>query len=166
MAKFVCDWSLPQLAKLMEQDPHRAERLLEPIWDAFPSLKGELALCAVESGALTVSECAAVLCVSEAEVEHRLENQTEGEQQTASLILVNDGVARLADARVTVWEIVRELRRQGSVDSLCETYPGLTRTEMEAALSYADANRDEIEVLIVKYEDMLARKKTEYPYAK
>jgi uncharacterized protein (DUF433 family) len=158
-------WAVTQFGRLAEQDPERADRLLEALWEAHPNLLSELAISAVASDELSIEECARVMMTSADEVEKRLSLSTSEGDGAASLILVDGGVARLADARVCVWEIVRELRRHGSVECLCESYPGLTKVELEAALAYAASNTEEVEALITRYEGMLERRRAEYPYA-
>jgi uncharacterized protein (DUF433 family) len=75
-------------------------------------------------------------------------------------------VARLAEARIPIWEIVREFRKLGSVELLREAFPFLTPSELVAAMRYAEAHPSEIEAQIQQFESLIERRKTEYPFAK
>ncbi len=162
-------WQLTQLQRLERLDPERTERVLNTLWEAHPELFEDLAVAAVDQEMLTVEGCAELLGYESDEIEHRL-LEYRGRTQTAGCRIVLDeergNVARLAEARIPIWEIVREFRKLGSVELLREAFPFLTPSELVAAMRYAEAHPSEIEAQIQQFESLIERRKTEYPFAK
>jgi len=139
------EWQVAELARLGLTDPQRAERALNAVWAAMPGLYEELA------------RSAGIPCDDGPETD------------VASFALVETGggsVARLADSRIAVWEIVREHRRSGSVEQLIIAFPSVERDELQAAIDYASRNAQEIDMLIERYESMLEQRRAQYPYAR
>lgn len=162
-------WQLAQLQRLERLDPERTERVLNTLWEAHPELFEDLSVAAVDQEMLTVGRCADLLGIEPAEVEARLVEYRQRTQAGGCRIILDEergNVARLAEARIPVWEIVREYRKLGSVELLREAFPFLTPTELVAAMRYAEANPAEIEAQIRQFESLIERRRTEYPFAK
>lgn len=163
-------WQLGQLQRLTQSDPERVETILNTVWNSYPGLLADLAIAAVDQEQLSVDACADLLKIDTAEVERSL---VEFRQKNAKFdydwaVVVDNGssVAKLVDSHVAVWEIVREFRKLGSVERLTEAFPSLPKSELAAALVYAEQNPSEIEDQISKYETILQKKRTEYPFMK
>lgn len=135
--------------------------------DSCPGLYEELAISAVHHEVLSVDECAERTSMTSAEVVDRLicfrqRSRVHNEPPP----LVGEGPnARLADGQCAVWEVVRMYRKLGSVDQLSQSFPCVRRDELEAALAYADLYPAEIEEQIERYEEVISRKKAEYPFS-
>ncbi len=162
-------WQLLQLQRIAKFDPERVESFLNTLWTQYPGLLHELAISAVDQEQLSVDECADRLNVSAESVhEHLL--QFRHCSRTIECAVVHDesskAVARLAEGRVAVWELVREYRKLGSVEELQSAFPMLAQGELAAALRYAQENSEEIQALIDEYEMVLAKRRAEYPYAR
>ena len=102
-------------------------------------------------------------------VEDRLEVfiDSNAEEKQCQVIEHDDhDVAKIVGKHVTVWEIVREYRRAGSVDAMRGAFPGLSEGELRAALLYAGRNPDEIGAQIKAYDEIVERSKAAYPFAK
>jgi uncharacterized protein (DUF433 family) len=161
-------WQTQQLQRLTQLQPERAETILNTLWAACPTLLGELAISAVDQETLSVDACADLLAISTHEVEQRL-IAFRKYSITIERAVVEEGCrhgARLAEGQVAVWEVVREYRKLGSVEALKESFPGLSEGELAAAFIYAEQHPSEVEEKILAYENMLARKKSEYPFMK
>lgn len=160
-------WQIRQLERLASSDPDRAETVLNTVWRSFPGLFAEVAISAVDQEMLSVESCAKELDITEAEVEARLLafRHRSARFDTAIVVDPQRNIAKLADGRVAVWEVIREYRRLGSVERLQHAFPSISREDLAAAFRYADANPAEIEALIGEYESVLARKRAEYPFA-
>jgi uncharacterized protein (DUF433 family) len=159
-------WQVRQLERLAQLDPERAETVLNTLWAACPSLLGELAISAVDQEALSVSACADLLGITADEVERRL-IVFRKHAITVDRAVVSDGQcngAHLAECHVAVWEVIREYRKLGSVERMRESFPSLSEGELAAAFIYAEEHPAEIEDKISQYENLLARKRSEYPY--
>lgn len=160
-------WQLPQLQRLAAQDPERVESMLNALWQSYPGLYQEMAIAAVDQGALSAEACAERLGTDEREVQRQVRAYRESMRLAADRYLVRDGaVARLSEGGVAVWEVVREYRKLGSVQRLAESFPSLTQRELAAALKYAEANPEEIESQISRYEEVRSKRRAEYPYAR
>lgn len=163
-------WQLGQLQRLSQSDPERVETILNTLWNSYPNLLAELAVAAVDQEQLSVESCAKLLLIDVAEVERRLVEfrQHHARFNYEQAVVVDHGstVAKLVDSRVAVWEIVREYRKLGSVERLTEAFPSLPKSELAAALTYAERNPSEIEDQISKYESILQKKRAEYPFMK
>lgn len=156
-------WQLRQLALLAERDLDRAEHALNTLWSSVPGLYEHLTLGAAAAGDLSY-EAAATLLGKPEEVVRALAANTIAVQLYRP---VHDAknIARVAEGQLSVWEIVRVYRKLGSVESLVSAFPGVDKSELAAALRYAEENPAEIEALIAEYESVVARRRTEYPFS-
>lgn len=158
-------WQLQQLQRLASMDPERVETILNTLWRQYDGLFAELAVLATDQEELSVERCAQLLGVSPEEVERRMLAFRVAVRNERAV--VHDGtVARLHEGRIPVWEVVREYRKLGSVERLAESFPSLTQGELAAALKYAEANPEEIEGQIARYEEVLVKRRAEYPFAR
>lgn len=160
-------WQLIQLRRLSNVDPERVETMLNTLWNSYPGLLADLAISAVDQEQLSVDACAKLLNIPTTEVDQRLlEFRTRSVQKDCDwAVVVDEGsCAKLADSRIAVWEIVREYRKLGSVERLTEAFPSLPKSELAAALVYAEQHPGEIESQISRYEEMLQKKRAEYPF--
>lgn len=161
-------WLVTQLRRLAQRHPEQFEALENHLRISQPNVYEELAIMAVEHGEMTSADCAVCLQTDEDHVGHRLEIYRRHASESGEGILITtdaQGVARLANTHVTVWEIVREFRRVGSVASLKEAFASLTESELRAALVYAGRHPDEIGEKIREYEEFVQRTKAAYPFA-
>jgi uncharacterized protein (DUF433 family) len=161
-------WQLPQLQRLAAIDPERAELILNTLWNSFPGLFAELAVSAVDQEMLSVDACAEKLDRPTDEVASELETYRACSINISHAVVIDGSkhVARLAECQVAVWEVVREYRKLGSVARLREAFPAIPEIELAAALRYAEAHPEEIEKQISGYEDMVAKRRAEYPFSK
>lgn len=160
------NWKLTQLQKISEKDPLRVELMLDSLCETHPELLSELAISALEQGQISAQDCARMLKLSLEDVENKLQALRRSSESGRAVVVVSENrVAKLADGHVCVWEIVRELRRLGSLERVSEYFPALSRCELDAAVAYAEENSEEIEALIHKYELILERRRSEYPFA-
>lgn len=154
--------------RMSQLDRERVETILNTLWHSYPNLLGDLAIAAVDQEQLSIDACAKLIGAPVDEVERRLlefrQNGAKFDYDWAVVLDEESNVAKLADSQVAVWEIVREFRKLGSVDRLTEAFPSLPRPELAAALIYAEQNPAEIESQISRYEAMLAKKRSEYPF--
>jgi uncharacterized protein (DUF433 family) len=161
-------WQLQQLQRLAAADPERVETVLNTLWNGFPELFRDLATAAVDQQELSVDRCASLLDVEPEAIEERLEAVRKRELRVDHAVVHDElgNVARLAECRVAVWEVVREFRKLGSVERLTEAFPWLSTGELAAALGYAEQNPAEIEDQISQYESVLEKRRAEYPFAR
>lgn len=163
-------WQLAQLQRLSTTDPERVETILNTLWNSYPGLLNDLGIAAVDQEQLSVDDCAVLLSIDSAAVEAKLvefrQKNTKCDYDWAVVVDHQSSVAKLVDSHVAVWEIVREFRKLGSVERLTEAFPSLPKSELAAALVYAEQNPSEIESQIIKYEEVLQRKRAEYPFMK
>ncbi len=163
-------WQLDQLKRLSQVDPERVETMLNTLWKSYPGLLADVAIAAVDQEQFSVADCAALLGIETSAVETRLrafrQVQANADCQWAVVVDNNSSVAKLADSSISVWEIVREFRKLGSVERLTESFPSLAKSELAAALVYAEQNPAEIEEQILKYEEMLNKRRSEYPFVR
>lgn len=155
MGEFVEPWLIPQLRRLAKSRPERFASLVATLREARPDLYEELSLLAVEHGEIDTHECAVVLGTDPVSVGVRLEVYRREAHELGDPILVELdelGVARLAGAGASVWEIVREHRKLGSIGALKDAYPALSESELRAALRYSERHEEEIEETIRAYE--------------
>lgn len=160
-------WQLAQMQRLTKSDPERVETIFNTIWKSYPGLLEDLAIAAVDQEQLSVDACAKLLNKDVAHVEGKLiEFRRQNARTDCEHAVVVDGqcVAKLVESQVAVWEIVREYRKLGSVERLTEAFPSLPKSELAAALVYAEQNPAEIEGQISRYEEILQKKRAEYPY--
>ncbi|MHB8637033.1 MAG: DUF433 domain-containing protein [Fimbriimonadaceae bacterium] len=142
------EWQLTELARLGKSDRARAERVLNALWAAMPGLFEEFAQAAgvtvdVDQPANVPSEPAFALVETS-----------------------ESSVARLAESRIAVWEVVRAHRQSGSMDALGSAFASVDREALEAALDYGLLHREEIDLLIERYESMIENRRAQYPYAR
>jgi uncharacterized protein (DUF433 family) len=162
-------WQLNQLQRLAQADPERVETILNTVWNSYPGLLADLAIAAVDQEQLGVSECSELLVIPVEEVETRLrEFRSKSSRFEYEWAVVVDAgkVAKLAESQICVWEIVREFRKLGSVERLTEAFPTLPKSELAAALVYAEQNPAEIEGQISRYEELIQKKRAEYPFTR
>lgn len=162
------DWQLTQLRKLASLDQERAETVLNTVWSSYPGLFEQVALSAVDQNELSIERCAELLDMDKDEIVYRLAQFRRAAVHLSSVAIVHeDGKdAKIASGNVSVWEVVREYRKIGSVDRLVEAFPSLSTSELAAALKYAAQHPEEIEEQIGRYEETLARRRNEYPFSK
>jgi len=157
-------WQLRQLHRLAELDPERSETILNTLWNQFPGLFEDVIVMAVDQGEIGIDRAAEVAGVTAAEIEARLQVMRRQESLLDRMVTVDEtNVARLEDGKVAVWEIVRELRKLGSLERLESAFPSLHRTEIAAALKYAQSHPTEIEDQISRYEEAMSRRRAVYP---
>lgn len=163
-------WQLGQLQRLSQTDPERVETILNTIWKSYPGLLSDLAIAAVDQEQLSVDGCAELLDTDTDKVERCLmefrQKNAKFEYDWAVVVDNGSSIAKLVDSHVAIWEIVREFRKLGSVERLTEAFPSLPKSELAAALVYAEQNPSEIEEQINKYETILQKKRAEYPFMK
>ncbi len=162
-------WQLLQLQRLAKLDPERVESLMNTLFHQYPSLFSDLAIAAVDQEQMTVAECADRLGASEMIVEERLvEWRRRMITAPDTAVVVHEGsksVARLAEGHISVWELVREYRKVGTLEALRSSFPAISEVELASALRYAQEHPEEIEEQIQAYEQMLAMRRSEYPFA-
>jgi uncharacterized protein (DUF433 family) len=160
-------WQFTQLKRLASFDPDRVETTMNTVWNAYPGLFEEVCVSAVDQEQLTVARCAEILSLSEEKVEELLATfRSRPPQPAAAVVRDERAVARLAEGHVAVWEIVREYRKLGNVERLVDSFTSLSRGELAAALKYAEQNPGEIESQISRYEELLSKRRSEYPFAR
>ncbi len=166
MSESQTHWLVSQLRRLAKNDLPSFEQFSEIFRSQQPQLFTHLALMAIEHGDLTPAECAYAINTDLADVDAHLQLYRQGvaESGRESLVEVDErGVARLTSVGITVWEVVRESRRLGSVDALKESFPGLTANEVHAAVCFADRHPEEISKQIEDYEEKRIRPKSAGP---
>ncbi|HEY3781146.1 MAG TPA: hypothetical protein VGL56_08700 [Fimbriimonadaceae bacterium] len=160
-------WQIKQLQRLANTDPDRVEALLNILWNQSPGLYSELAVSAIDQEMLSVEEGADRLSLTEHQVETELVDFRQ-KMTTVEAVVVHDDMRKaacIADGGVAVWEIIREYRKLGSVESLKASFPSLSEGELAGALRYAQSHPDEIESMISDFENVLARRRAEYPFS-
>jgi uncharacterized protein (DUF433 family) len=165
MWNLIQPWQIKQLQRLASMDPERVETMLNTLCRQYDGLFGELAILATDQEEISVERCAQILGLTQDEVESRL-HAFRMAIRTERAVVHDGTVARLYEGRVPVWEVVREYRKLGSVERLSESFPSLTQGELAAALKYAEANPQEIEGQIARYEEVLVKRRAEYPFAR
>ncbi len=160
-------WPLEQLQRMAKHDPTRVEGILSCLMQDHPDLLVDLVIGAVDQEMLTIQQASEWTGLEHYEVERRLYDfrRAYAYSEVAIEREPRAGVARLAGMNVTVWEIVREYRKLGSVEALSQSFPDLTRKDLAVALRFAEAHPGEIQQQIEQYEAVVNRRKTEYPYA-
>ncbi len=166
MWRVIEPWQLQQLQRMASLDPERVETVLNTLWNSYPGLFEELAVSAVDHEALTLDECAERIGTDSAEVGRQLFAFRTTCVREDRLVVLDGTVARLSEGQVAVWEVVREYRKLGSVERLAAAFPSLTQRELAAALKYAEANPEEIEAQITRYEEAVGKRRAEYPFAR
>jgi uncharacterized protein (DUF433 family) len=160
-------WQLNQLSKLSNLDQQRVETMLNTLYRQYPDLFQELVIMAVHANEITIERGAELLQMPTAEIDARVQVYRRQEAVAIQEIKLDQDsrIARLQSGGVAIWEIVRELRKLGSVDRIESSFPALTKKDIAAALRYAQLHPEEIERQIKDYEDSLSRKRIVYPHA-
>lgn len=143
--------------------------MLNTLWRQYPELFDELAISAVDQEQLSIDACASLLDIEPRAVEDRLLAFRRIAVPFDSAVVHDDSVkhvARLANGQIAIWEIVREFRKLGSAEKLRDSFPGVPEGELAAALRYAQAHTDEIDAMITEYEEVLAKRRAVYPFAR
>lgn len=159
-------WQVAQLEHLSQIDHETVERALNDLWAARPELLREVTISAVDRDQLTVLRAAQILSIAPEEVERALADFRRRALKRCCVVVTEGTVAKLADGGLPVWEVVRVYRRLGSIEKLQEAFTGVPLQTLHSALEYAAANAAEIDLQIQRYEDLLERKRTEYPFAR
>ena len=171
MWKLYEPWQIAMLGRMELADPERLETYMNTLWEQFPQLYESLAIAAVDQEELSVPHCAELLNTTTEEIEeklrcYRIADRFHQHTISKAVVVMNDEApARLAEGQISVWEVVREYRKLGSVERLTSSFPGLKPIEIAAAMKYAEQHPEEIESQIDRYESMLARHHAEYPYS-
>ena len=150
-------WTLRQLERLAEREPGSLSDVLVELLDGRPELREAIVIGAAEEDQISLAQAAERLDVPLGELARRV---NELRRHNGTVIDADGGPngPRLRSSGVAVWEIAREARRHGSLDGLAEDFPSIPRHELEAALDYAEANREEMDALIERYESLFARR--------
>lgn len=162
------DWQLTQLRRLAALDGERTETVLNTVWNSYPGLFEQVALSAVDQGELTPERCAELLETTAEDVIFKLAQfrKIVARHSNSAIVQQSGKDAKIAGGNVSVWEVVREFRKIGSVERLVEAFPSLSTSELAAALKYASDNPEEVEEQISRYEETLERRRSQYPFAK
>jgi uncharacterized protein (DUF433 family) len=159
-------WQVAQLERLSSIDHERVENALNTLWDARPDLLEQVTIAALDQEAISAERSSHILHISLEEVEQKLAEFRRRALKRCCVVVSEGSVAKLADGGLPVWEVVRVYRRLESVDKLQEAFSGVSQQTLESALAYAEANPEEIEQQISRYEQLLERKRAEYPFAR
>lgn len=159
-------WQLAQMERLAATQPYLIERVMNACFEADPSLLDELVIGAVHEEQISIEMASRHLNCSEEIVEAKLSAHRRRTLKQHCVVICEGAVAKIADGGVPIWEIVRVHRRLGSLEKLCEAFTGVSQQMLSSALDYAKLNPEEIETQITRYEELLERKRAEYPYAR
>lgn len=162
------NWSTLQLQRMTRFFPERVDEAMHRLFELDPQLRNELVIGAVDQEMLTVQQAADYTGIPPEEIELRLvEFRTLMAQRDVRIEKLSEkAVARVVGAGISVWEIERERRRVHSTEVLRDSFPALSKNEIELALAYAQDHADEINSAIERYEQVLARRQAKYPFAK
>lgn len=156
---------LEQLQLLLRTCPDRVERALTKLWEADPDLHRDLAVGAVDHGRISPEDGAACLGVEAGELERLLDEYRRNQRESTGVVEKRGGTAFISGTQVAVWEVVRAYRRFGNLDLVLEGFPILSPAAVQAALRYAESHHEEVETAIAGYEQRVARRRNEYPFA-
>jgi uncharacterized protein (DUF433 family) len=161
------DWQLTQLRRLAGLDRELAETVLNTIWNQYPGLFEQVIISALDQSEISASSAGQLLSMDEDAVTYKLMlfRKAMASHGQSSIIHEPGKDAKLAGGSVSVWEVVREYRKIGSVERLIESFPSLSTAELAAALKYAAQHPAEIEAQIGKYEETVARRRRQFPFA-
>lgn len=159
-------WQLAQLERMAVSNPAALERALNSLYEAEPDLCEAIVVGAVDQEEISIPHAAQTLQVSEMEIEEKLAAYRKKNLKQHCVVICEGAVAKIADGGVPIWEIVRVHRQLGCFDKLSEAFTGVSPQMLTSALAYAELNGDEIEIQITRYEQMIERKRAEYPYAR
>lgn len=156
-------WQVSQLSRLATVDQDLVESALNMLWDARPELLSQVTIAAVDQEEISVERAASVLRISEGEVEQKLAELRRRSLKRCCVVITEGTVAKLADGGLPVWEVVRVYRKLGTMERLQEAFSGVSHQTLESALAYAEVNPQEIEHQITRYEQLVERRRAEYP---
>lgn len=159
-------WQVAQLARLSTIEPERVESGLNALWTERPELLEQVTIAGASAGDITPCEAGRILGISQAEAETKIADFNRKSLKRCCLVVCESGVAKLADGGIPVWEVVRVHRKLGSLEKLHQAFGGTSPETLDSALAYAESNREEIDHQIERYEEMVERKRAEYPYAR
>lgn len=154
-------WQIEQLLALLKESPDAVLGPVATLFAANPDLYHSVVVRGVSTGAISVEEAGRQTPLSEQDIAERARSISPSQPSQATIEMNGKG-ARLVGSGLYVWEIIRELRRLGSVDGLREQY-SLTDDELVAARVYAAENSEEVESQIGAFEELKNRKHAEYP---
>lgn len=162
------DWQLNQLARVATIDQELIETSLNTLWRQAPGLFEQVVLSACSQGEIPAERAMAMLDLDEESLNYRLMMFRKSSVVVAGSAVVEAAgrPATLAGGSISVWEVVREYRKIGSIERLVESFPTLTTSELLAAVKYAANHPQEIEEQIAAYEETVARRRSRYPFAK
>ncbi|MBN8689218.1 MAG: DUF433 domain-containing protein [Armatimonadetes bacterium] len=160
-------WPILQLQRMTRYMPDRVEEAMNRLFELDPGLRNDLVIGAVDQEMLSMEQAAEFTCMSVDEIEQRLmEFRTQMAYREVRIESSGTGPAKLVGTGISVWEIVRELRRLGSESAISKSFPSLSKHEITVALRYASEHESEMEEQIRNYEAVVQRRQNEYPYAK
>lgn len=161
-------WMLQQFVRLTKIQPSRAEDLVARMCEQHPDLYLDLLIGAVDQELLPIEEASELTGLGTEAIESLMVEYRRGIVLNEGFVvceLSHGGTAKIGGHGVAVWEVVREARRTSGVDELTESFPTLTKREIQAALDYAEIHGREIDEEIERYEALVQRKRNEYPNA-
>jgi predicted HTH domain antitoxin/uncharacterized protein (DUF433 family) len=159
-------WQVAQLERLSSIDHDKVESALNDLWDAHPEMLEQITISAIDQEQITLDRGAQILRMSEADVEQKLAEFQRRALKRCCVVVCEGSVAKLADGGLPVWEVVRVFRKLGTFEKLQEAFSGVSLQTLESALAYAELNGAEIEQQIARYEELLERRRAEYPYVR
>jgi hypothetical protein len=158
-------WQIAQLGRLSTIDPDRIESALNALWKDRPELLEQVVIAGVANGDVSSLCAARQLDLDESEVEKKAAEFNRRSLKRCCLVICESGVAKLADGGIPVWEVVRVYRKLCSMERLQQAFSGVSADTLASALDYAQMNPEEINHQIERYEEMVERRRAEYPYA-
>jgi uncharacterized protein (DUF433 family) len=158
-------WQVAQLERLSRIDHDRVETALNSLWQSCPEIFQQITIAAIDESQITRERGAQILKLSLDDVDQMLADFRRKALKRCCVVVTGGSAAKLADGGLPVWEVVRVFRKVGSMEKLQEAFNGVSPQTLESALEYAEANPDEIEKLISRYEEMVERRRAEYPFA-
>lgn len=156
-------WQVAELERLADQDLDGLEIALNEMWRRRPQLLEQVALSALDRDRITPEHAAQVLKIEREELDAKLAQFRKRALKRRCVVVGDGAIARLAEGGLPVWEIVRAYRALGSLEALHEAFSGASAPSLESALAYAEEHPAEIERQIDRYEQLLERRKNEYP---
>lgn len=156
-------WQVAELERLADQDLDGLEIALNEMWRRRPHLLEQVTLSALDRETITSDHALRILRIDREDLEDKLGQFRKRALKRRCVVVGEGAVARLADGGLPVWEIVRAYRALGSLEALHEAFSGASTQALESALAYAEEHPAEIERQIERYEQLLERRKSEYP---
>lgn len=162
-------WHLAQLLRMTRFFPERVEDAVGRLFENDPELRNDLVIGAVDQEMLSVEQAAEFTGMTPSEIEDRLldfRNQMAFREVKIEADEDRPGSAKIAGAGIFVWEVIRVFKTGGSVEAVSMAFPSLNVTEINVAITYGQQHLSEIEAEILRYEEVVRRRKAEYPYAR